>query len=316
MSDKIAIIGTGLVGRAWSVVFARAGLSVSLYDPADGAVEATLSVVDQMLPGLEEVGLLSGQTSESVRSNMQAADGLSGALDGAVYVQESGPERVEVKQDIHRQIDQLAPPTAVVASSTSGIPASSFTEDLAHRRRCLVAHPINPPHIVPLVEVVPAPWTEPKAVSFTQQLMRRVGQSPIQLNKEVNGFVVNRLQGALLGEAFRLVEDGVCGVADVDAAIADGLGLRWSFIGPFETIDLNSPRGVRGYCDMLGSLYYELAQEQADPREWTEPLVQRVDQERRRDLPMPDLPDRQAWRDKWLARLVVGKRDIAQELGD
>ena len=103
-----------------------------------------------------------------------------------------------------------------------------------------MAHPINPPHIIPLVEIVPAPWTDPDAVTRTRALMEAVGQSPISTTREVNGFIVNRLQGALLGEAFRLVQDGVCSVADVDAAIADGLGLRWSFIGPFETIDLNS----------------------------------------------------------------------------
>src|SRR5690606_2084294 len=119
------------------------------------------------------------------------------------------------------------------------IPASAFTEALKNRSRCLVAHPINPPHIIPLVEIVPAPWTDPAVVERTRALMNEVGQAPIQLTREVSGFVVNRLQGALLAEAFRLVENGVCTTADVDAAVADGLGLRWSFVGPFETIDLN-----------------------------------------------------------------------------
>ena len=315
MSTRVAVIGTGLVGRAWSVVFARAGLDVVLYDAADGAAASTLKLVDSMLPELAEVGLLNGEASQQVRARMSEARSLGEALDGAAYVQESGPERVEAKQAIHRDIDALAASGAVVASSTSGIPASAFTQDLPQRQRCLVAHPINPPHIVPLVEIVPAPWTSEAAVSFTHDLMTQVGQSPITLKREVSGFVVNRLQGALLAEAFRLVQDGVCDVSDVDAAIADGLGLRWSFIGPFEIIDLNSAAGVRGYCDMLGPLYYELAKEQADPREWDEALVSAIEIARRTALPMQELPSRQAWRDKWLARLVASKRAIAGEIG-
>jgi 3-hydroxyacyl-CoA dehydrogenase len=180
----------------------------------------------------------------------------------------------------------------------------------------LVAHPINPPHIIPLVEIVPAPWTDPACVTQTRRLMEAVGQSPISTTREVNGFIVNRLQGALLGEAFRLVQDGVCSVADVDAAIADGLGLRWSFIGPFETIDLNSAQGVPGYCDMLGQLYYDLAKEQADPREWTPELVARINDERRAALPMDQHQARQDWRDRQLAALVGHKKAQAQKDGN
>lgn len=314
-NDKIAIVGTGLVGRAWSVVFARADFEVMLFDPVPGAVANTLGLVDDMLPELATADMLRGKSPDAVRANMQEAGSLAEALDGAIYVQESGPERVEAKLAIHAEVDRLASPEVIIASSTSGIPASAFTEDLANRERYLIAHPINPPHIVPLVELVPAPWTAPRAVEVTRELMTQVGQSPIQLNREVNGFLVNRLQGALLSEAFRLVEDGVCGIEDVDAAIADGLGLRWSFIGPFETIDLNSPGGIRGYCDMLGPLYYDLAKEQADPREWGDALVTALEQSRRAKLSMDDLPARQSWRDKWLTRIVNAKRAIAGDLG-
>ena len=213
-----------------------------------------------------------------------------------------------VKRALYVELDRLAAPETVLASSTSGIPASRFTEALAGRRRCLVAHPINPPHIIPLVEIVPAPWTDAQAVARTRTLMDAVGQKPISTTREVPGFVVNRLQGALLAEAFRLVEDGVCSVADVDAAIADGLGLRWSFIGPFETIDLNSPQGVKGYCDMLGALYHDLAREQADPREWGTELVAEIDRQRREALPVEGIAARSAWRDRRLARLMAHKR--------
>ncbi|MFO1350231.1 MAG: 3-hydroxyacyl-CoA dehydrogenase [Gammaproteobacteria bacterium] len=262
-----------------------------------------------------ETDLLGGRTPTEVRANIRAARSLAEALEGAAHMQESAPERVEIKRELYQELDRLAAPTTVLASSTSGIPASDFTATLAHRERCLVAHPINPPHIVPLVEIVPAPWTDPAVVAKTRELMLRVNQSPIHLNREVKGFVVNRLQGALLAEAFRLVEDGVCGVADVDAAIADGLGLRWSFIGPFETIDLNSPKGVRGYCQMLGPLYFDLAKEQADPRPWGETLVSAVEKQRRARLAMEDHGKRQAWRDQRLALLVQAKKQADEKVG-
>jgi 3-hydroxyacyl-CoA dehydrogenase len=203
-----------------------------------------------------------------------------------------------------------------LASSTSGIPASAFTEGLKGRARCLVAHPINPPHIVPLVELVPAPWTDAAVVERTAALMRAVGQSPIRLNHEVKGFVVNRLQGALLSEAFKLGEDGVCSAADIDAAIKDGLGLRWSFIGPFETIDLNSPTGVRGYCEMLGQLYYELAEEQAEARRWGPELVAKIEAERRERLTAADITKRAQWRDRRLAHLMGAKAEAKEKFGE
>ena len=315
LTEKIAVVGTGLVGTAWAIVFARAGREVWLHDVADGAVERSIARIETLLPALAEDGLLNAQSPEAVRSRLHPARSLAAALEGAVHVQESGPERLEVKRELHAEIDALAPPGSVVASSTSGIRASTFSETLDHRERVLVAHPINPPHLVPLVELVPAPWTAESVVDATADLMRAVGQSPVRLNREVNGFVVNRLQGALLAEAFRLVEDGVCGVEDVDAAIADGLGLRWSFIGPFETIDLNSPDGVKGYCDMLGDLYYELACEQADPRRWEAPLVERIEGERRAALPKEALAERQAWRDRWLAQIVKAKGAIREVNG-
>jgi L-gulonate 3-dehydrogenase len=315
MAERIAAVGAGLVGRAWSIVFARAGFEVALWDPVEGAVEKALGLVDQALPELAEADLLRGATPAETRGRMRAAASLADALAGVVHVQESAPERVEVKRGLWRELDAAAPADAVLASSTSGIPASAFTEGLKGGARCLVAHPINPPHIVPLVELVPAPWTAPETVERTAALMRAVGQRPIPLAREVKGFVVNRLQGALLAEAFKLVEDGVCGVDDVDAAIADGLGLRWSFIGPFETIDLNSPTGVRGYCEMLGPLYYELAKEQAEARPWGAELVAKIEAARRARLAAGDITSRAQWRDRRLAHLVGAKAEADRKFG-
>lgn len=316
MARKVAVVGTGLVGRAWCVVFARAGYDTQMFDPVEGIANRAVELIRGGLPDLDDADLLNGRAPDDVLGKLTVASSLSEALEGASHVQESAPERVEIKRELYAELDRHAAPDTVLASSTSGIPASRFTEQLENRQRCLVAHPINPPHIIPLVEIVPAPWTDPAIIQRTRTLMAQVGQKPISTTREINGFVANRLQGALLSEAFRLVEDGVCTVADIDTAIADGLGLRWSFIGPMETIDLNSPRGVKGYCEMLGVLYYELAREQADPRKWSDALVGEIDRQRRQALPLEGLPQRQAWRDRRLAMLVGHKRGAEGEHGE
>ena len=316
MADKVAVIGAGLIGRSWAIVFARASHRVALYDVADGAVERALDLIDAALPDLAEAGLLRDETPQAVRGRVRGVGALADAVDGVCHVQENTLERVEIKRAVFAELDRLAPNAAVLATSTSGISASRFTEALAGRARCLVAHPINPPHLVPLVEIVPAPWTDPASVTRTRDLMASVGQAPITLKKEIDGFVANRMQGVLWQEAFRLVEDGVCDAADVDTAIADGIGLRWAFMGPFETIDLNAPKGVRDYCERLGRMYYDFSVDDPGPRIWNDALVGRVEDERREILPAAALEARAAWRDRRLADLVAGKMHAAKTIGD
>ena len=313
--SRIAVIGCGVVGSSWALVFARAGHEVAVYDAAPPAVDAALAFARKALADLAGQGLAGSEPAEAVLARLKPTTILEEALAGADYVQESAPERVEIKRELYKTLDVLAAPEAILASSTSGLPASSFTEPLAHRSRCLVVHPINPPHLVPLVELVPAPWTDAAVVERAAALMRRIGQSPIRLSREINGFVVNRLQSALLGEAFRLVEDGLCSVEDVDKAVSDGLGLRWFFMGPFETIDLNAQHGVAEYCRNLGPMYYDLAKEQADPRPWTPALVTAIEEERRRRTAAEDLPARRSWRDRCLAAFVAAKARVLAEHG-
>jgi 3-hydroxyacyl-CoA dehydrogenase len=312
---RIAVVGCGVVGSSWSLVFARAGLDVAVYDQSAASVEATLAFVKAALGDLAKESLAGSDSPEQILARLKPTTRLEEALEGADHVQESAPERVEVKRELYKKLDAIAAPTAVLASSTSGLPASSFTEHLQHRARCLVVHPINPPHLIPLVELVPAPWTDPAITQRAAALMTQVGQSPINLSREINGFVVNRLQSALLGEAFRLIQDGICNVADVDKAIADGLGLRWFFMGPFETIDLNAQNGVAEYCRNLGPMYYGLAKEQADPREWDAALVKSIEKQRRLVTAEPALTARRGWRDRCLAALVSAKRRVLSEQG-
>jgi 3-hydroxyacyl-CoA dehydrogenase len=312
---KVALVGSGLVGTSWGIVFARAGYDVAVFDPVPGAAAASKENVARALPDLDARDLLDGQTIQQVLDRLRPADRLEEALDQAVHVQESAPERVEVKRKLYVDLDRLAAQDTVIASSTSALPASAFSENLPGRARCLVAHPINPPHLVPLVELVPAPWTRPDVVDRTAALMKAVRQSPIRLSREIDGFVVNRLQSAILAEAFKLVADEVCGVGDIDAAVAEGLGMRWFFMGPLETIDLNAPGGVADYCDKLGPMYQELAKEQARILPWTKDVVGKIEGQRRHFLPESQLAERRAWRDRCLAALAAAKRQVTDEYG-
>jgi len=243
---KIAIVGSGLIGRAWATVFASHGFDVALHDVAPGAAEAARAHIATNLEELAGHGLVEDPKGSLAR--IRVASGLADVLTGAGFVQENGPESVEAKRALFAEMDELAAPDAILASSTSFIMASVFSEGLKGRARCLVGHPVNPPHLVPIVEIAPAPWTDPEVVARAKSIYEQAGQVPITLRKEKPGFVLNRLQAVLLAEAFRLVGEGVASAEDVDKTIRDGLGLRWSFMGPFETIELNAPGGIPDYC--------------------------------------------------------------------
>ncbi len=300
-----AVIGAGLIGRSWAIVFARAGFDVRLWDPAPQAVPDGLVFIADRLPELHEAGLLA-EAPETVLARIRPAASLAEAVAGADYVQENGPERVPEKQALFAELDRAAPSGAVLASSTSGIPASAFTEALPGRARCLVAHPVNPPYLIPLVELCPAPWTDPATVARARTLMTRAGQTPVTVAKEVAGFVLNRLQVALVAEAFRLVAGGVITPEELDATVKHGLGLRWSFMGPFETIDLNAPGGLADYCARYGALYAQLQREMA-PMEWTTALIGQLHADRRASLPEAEMPARHEWRDRRLMALAAHK---------
>lgn len=179
---------------------------------------------------------------------------------------------------------------------------------MALAARVLVVRPVNPPHLVPVVELVPSPATAPEAVQFAHDLMTAVGQSPVRVNKEIEGFVLNRLQGVLLREAWALVEDGVASCEDIDKTVRDGLGWRWSFMGPFETIDLNAPGGVADYAARLGPLYRSIAASRLQDAEWSEALIRSVEGQRPQFLAQDDLAQRRDWRDRMLMALASTRR--------
>jgi L-gulonate 3-dehydrogenase len=313
MVDKIAVIGAGLVGRGWAIVCARASRRVALYDSNPDALPQAMQVIEGSLRDLFDFGLIAVEP-DRLLERIEPTSNLAEAVSNATHVQECALEQIELKRELFTQLDRLAEPEATIASSSSGLPASSFTEHLTGRARCLIAHPVNPPYLIPLVELIPAPWTDEEVVLRTQALMTALGQEPIRTTREIPGFVLNRLQGALLNEAFKLVQDGIVSVEDVDKAIREGLGLRWAFMGPFETIDLNAPGGVVDYIQRYGQMYYEMAQSQSAPREWDAAIAARVGGQRRLLLSEDRLQARQAWRDRRLMALAAHKAQASKTI--
>jgi L-gulonate 3-dehydrogenase len=240
---------------------------------------------------------------------------LEEAVAGAVHIQENTPEDRETKRAVFSRIDGLADPDAVIASSTSALLPSTFTDHLAGRQRCLVVHPINPPYLIPAAEVVPAPWTTIEIVERTRAFLVAAGHAPLVMKRELDGFIMNRMQGALLEEAFRLVADGYATIEDVDIGIRDGLALRWSFMGPFETIDLNAPGGVRDYIERYQSIYSNIFPQMQRRVDWAGPVLDAVENGRRKALPREQLVERQIWRDQRLMALAAHKKKADKEFG-
>ena len=308
MSRRVAIIGMGLVGRSWAVDFARAGARVALWDAMDGVVETSLSQIRQLVSDMDGAGLLN-ETPEAILSRINPCSTLSEALSGADYIQENTPERIEIKHDVLAAIEANAQPDAVIASSTSGLLPSAMFENIASARRCLVAHPLNPPHLIPAVELVPGPATDAASLHTARTILEEAGHVVLTLRREIAGFVMNRLQGAVLDEAFRLVEQGIVGPEDVDIALRDGLAMRWSVVGPFETVDLNAPGGVFDYIDRYGPMYDDLAIGSEGRADWKGPVRDVVTADRRARLAVDQIPARTKWRDARLAEIARNHLD-------
>src|SRR6266480_2031595 len=304
---NVAIVGVGLIGRAWGAIFARAGWNVRLTDPHQPTLKAAPGLIRDELQALARHGL--ADDPDGVAARLFVAASLKEAVEGVEFAQENGPEIVEQKIAIFAELDKLAPPDALLVSSTSAITASRFTEMLPGRARCLIGHPVNPPHLIPLVELCGAPWTSPAAIDRARKIYREIGQVPVTINLEINGFVLNRLQGALLAEAFRLVGEGFISAEDLDHTVKDGLGLRWSFLGPFETIELNAPGGIPDYCARYTGFYRRLQAAPAGPGVFASENIERMLAQWSKDAGRERLEARSRWRDRRLAALRAHKRE-------
>jgi 3-hydroxyacyl-CoA dehydrogenase len=303
----VAVIGSGSIGVGWAATFARSGFDVGLYDVDSERLEAALRDLRAKLDDLARFELLD-EPPATVAARVTSWADLGEALRGASYVQECAPEELALKRELFARLDRESPATAVIASSSSTMPCSAFAADLPGRGRCLVAHPGNPPYLLPVVELVPAPFTRPDVVDRAAGLLGRAGMSVVRVRAEIEGFVFNRLQGALLREAYCLVRDGVASVEDVDRVVRDGLGRRWAVIGPFETVDLNTRGGIEAHAGRLGPAYERMGAERGQHDPWTPDLVGRVTGERRHLLPLERWEERVAWRDRMLMALERARR--------
>jgi 3-hydroxyacyl-CoA dehydrogenase len=305
----VGLVGVGLIGRAWANVFSRAGWNVRLWDPVPAALADAPKLIAQSLEDVARHGLAKDPAAAVKR--IAAAVSLEAAVQDVELVIESGPERVEVKIELFQRLDAAAPASAILASSSSAIVTSRFTEKLAGRHRCLVAHPVNPPHVVPIVELSGAPWTSPETIARARAIYDSVGQVPIVVKREIDGFILNRMQAVLLSEAMRLVGEGYVEAEDLDKTIRDGLGLRWAFMGPFETIELNAPGGVEDYCKRYVPWFRRYVADLPPASVWDDAQWQRAAAAWNRTPTPAQIATKSLWRDKRLAALVAHKR--AQE---
>ena len=225
---RIAIIGTGVIGASWASLFLAKGLQVVATDPAPNAEASLRKFVDAAWPALERLGLSTGAS----KSNLTFTADLAQALAGADLVQENGPERIDFKQKLYGQLDELLPPDVIIASSSSGLTMSEIQKGAAkHPERCVIGHPFNPPHLIPLTEIVGGAKTSQATIQRAAEFYTSIGQKTVRINKEMSGHVANRLQAALAREVYYLVSEGIVSAADVDTALSWGPGLRWGVMG-------------------------------------------------------------------------------------
>ncbi len=302
-SRPVAVLGAGSIGVSFAILFARNGSPVTLYDPVTTAHERARAELAQRLEQLHAYGRL--PDPQAVTDRVRFTTELPDALSGAGFVQECAPERVELKRPLLHDAASHTADDVPIASSSSAIVPGELVKDMPTglAERVLVGHPGNPPALLPVIEVVPSTVTAPAVTDRAMSVYRSAGLRPVLVRREVEGFIFNRLQGALLREAYCLLRDGVADVDDIDEVVRSGLGRRWSVIGPFETADLNTRGGLQSHAEKLGPAYARMGAERGQHDPWTADLVAEATAQRRRLLPLADWDARVRWRDEQLMRL-------------
>lgn len=302
---SVTILGAGSIGLSFAAVLTDCGADVTLAEPDPARRDAVRAGLAVQADAIRMAGLSRGQSG-----TLEVVADAGHVPSGAAMVIECGPERLEAKQAIFADLLARAGPETILATASSAIPMSHILPNPAEQARCLVAHPVNPPAVLRLIELAPAPGTRPEALSQAAALFRTLGFSPVTLRREVEGFLLNRLQGAVLREAYRLVAEDVASSTDLDTVMRLGLGPRWALSGPFETAELNTPGGIAAHAARMGPAYRRMGEERGETVDWTPELVARVAAERREVLPAEALPARAAWRVGAVARMVAARDRI------
>ncbi|MDO9636939.1 MAG: 3-hydroxyacyl-CoA dehydrogenase NAD-binding domain-containing protein [Pseudotabrizicola sp.] len=302
--NDVTILGAGSIGLSFAAVFADAGFSVTVCDPdAPRRAQAGEGLAVQR-DAIALAGLRRGLPGQVTF----AADGDE-TLPQTTLVIECGPENLSVKQAIFAGLLAQCPADAILVTASSAIPMSQILPDPQDQRRCLVAHPVNPPAVLRMIELCPAPATDASATDRAAEIFAAAGFAPVRLGHEIEGFVLNRLQGAVLREAYRLVDEGVTDVAGIEAVMRLGLGPRWALSGPFETAELNTPGGIRAHAARMGPAYGRMGAWRGETVDWHAGLIDTVEAQRRAEIAADQLPARAAWRARAVARLVAA-RDV------
>lgn len=298
-------IGAGLIGRSWAIRFASAGWRAIIVDQDRAALEAGLDLARSSVIAAKRAGLQID--ADDVIGRMSIAYSLSEAVGAADWVQESIIEDVEIKKRVWTQIDVACRKSAILGSSTSALPASSFMYQMVNRKRSLVIHPALPPHVIPLVELSPAPWTDEAAVSEAADILSSIGSHPVILKGEVPGFIWNRLQIALIKEGMNLIADGYCSPADIDDVFVYGLGLRLAFTGVMESMHLGLQKGFREMSVKFPAfptkLPYQVYERWPAPGA-LEKVIEEIQQYTEKRVAIKDLDEKRRWREKMIIKLL------------
>lgn len=288
MKDVIALVGLGTIGEGWGLAFAAAGHPLRLYDADPARADRAAARIRGAVADAE----------------VAVCADLGQAVAGAAYVQESIAEALAAKAALFAELDRLAAPGAVLASSSSALLPTDIFAGLDGAARALVAHPFNPPDLMRAVEIVPSGRTSEATIRQAVALLSSIGQVPLVVRKEIPGYVMNRLQAAVIGEAMHLVAEGVVAPDELDRAFPAALGWRWGFMGPFETMDLNAEGGFDAYVARFGDSYQKLTKTLRVDAPWQPEAIAAVSEARRRVVPHEALPERRRWRDR-LVRAVA-----------
>ena len=286
---RVACVGGGVIGSSWAIQFAMKGLDVVLYDINDEQLAKSQAQMHKSLDALEQFKAVTPQRRQEIADQVKLTTSMEEAVKDAQFIQESGPERLEIKRSILAQVEEFASPDAIYASSTSGLLVSDIAAQAAHPQRCVGAHPYNPPHLIPLVELTSGDKTDPELLQLAYDFYQSIGKEAVLLRKECPGFIANRLQLALYREVQDLIMRGVCSVEDADKALVYGPGLRWAIFGHNMIMQLGNPGGLTGMVQMLGNSgdrwLADMASWTHQPDNWAEVAQPGVDQE------MKNFPD-------------------------
>lgn len=306
---KTAIAGSGIMGSSWAIVYARAGLDVAIYDRNPATRSQVLEKIGDALR--QSAALVrDDETVESVLGRINLYDNMADAVRGAGFVHECIEEKLESKRAIFAELNELADRDAILATTTSSFPVSTFASELSGRNRCIVVHPATPPHLLPVTEICPAPFTDQAVTDATFALMDHCGQVPVLIKGELPSFVLNRMQAALLVEMFRCLNEGVISPGDIDKIISQGFGLRWAFLGPFEGVDLNAAGGIREYLERFGFIFNNMAKDLGLPDTVVTPKsIEMLEAYARERLPLAAIRNRVQWRDRAITALRMLKTE-------